>query len=148
VASATAPAPRLAPLHDWFKSTIVRMWAAEILTIRRVASPLLDLGSWVHATVEMYGTITDDAVCFVEGDNFSLHLLILLLLEVATVTAGPTATTLFTQDAVQLATLIALLVIFEEMSHHFFRFFLNPPKRPFFLGCVMWITRIASFAKP
>jgi len=96
----------------------------------------------------MYGTVTDDAVCFVEGDNFSVHLLILLLLEVATVTAGPTATTLFTQDAVQFATLIALLVIFEEMRHHFFRFRLNPPKWPFFFGCVMWITRIASFAKP
>jgi len=147
VASATAPAPRLATLYDRFKSTIVRMWAAEILTIRRVASPLLNLGIWVHTTVEMYWTVTDDPVGFVEVDNFSMHLLILLLL-VATVTAGPTATTLFTQDAVQLATLIALLVIFEEMSHHFFRFFLNPPKRPFFFGCVMWITRIASFAKP
>jgi len=124
-------------LHDRLKSTIVRMWSAKILTVRRVASPLLDLGSWIHTAVEMYGTVTNDAVCFVEGDNFSVHLLILLLLEVATVTAGPTATTLFTQDAVQLATLIALLVIFEEMCHHFFRFFLKPPKRPFFLGCVM-----------
>jgi hypothetical protein len=75
-------------------------------------------------------------------------ILLSFFLEVATVTTGPTATTLFTQDAVQLAALIALLVIFEEVSHHFFLFFLNPPKRPFFLGCVMWITRIASFAKP
>jgi len=76
----------------------------------------------------MNRTVTDDAILFVEGDNFSMHLLILLLLEVATVTAGPTATTLFTQDAVELATLIALLVILEEMSHHFLRRFLKPPK--------------------
>jgi len=135
-------------LHDWFKSAIVWMQTAEIFTVRRVASPLLDLGRWIQATVDMNRPITNHSVLFVEGDNFSMHLLILLLLEVATVTASPTATTLFTQDAVQLTTLVALLVILEEMSHHFFRFFLNPPKRPFFRGCVMWITRIASFAKP
>jgi hypothetical protein len=135
-------------LHDWFNSTIVWVWAAEIFTVRRVASPLLDLGSWIHATVDMNGTVTNDAVCFVEGDNFTLHLLLSFFLEVATVTAGPTATTLFTQDAVQLAALVALLVIFEEVSHHFLCRFRNPPKRPFFFGCVMWMTRIASLAKP
>jgi len=124
------------------------MQAAEVLTVRRVASPLLDLGRWIQTTVEMYRSVTDDSVGFVERDNFTMHLLILLLLEVATVTAGPTATTLFAEYAVQLAALIALFILFAEKRHHFLCFFLKPPKRPFFFGCVMWITRIASFAKP
>ena len=49
------------------------MRAAEIFTVRRVASPLLDLGSWIHATVDMNGPITNDPVGFVEGDNFTFH---------------------------------------------------------------------------
>jgi hypothetical protein len=45
------------------------MRAVEIFTVRRVASPLLDLGRWVQATVDMNGPITDDSIVLVEGDN-------------------------------------------------------------------------------
>src|SRR5258708_18923756 len=78
VASEMAPAAGLTPVHGWFNSSIVRMWAGEIFTVRRVASPLLDLGSWIHATVEMSGTITNDSVGLVESDNFTFHSPLLL----------------------------------------------------------------------
>jgi hypothetical protein len=56
-------------LHDWFRSTIDWMRAAEIFTVRRVASPLRDLGSCIQIAVDMNGPITDDSIVLVEGDN-------------------------------------------------------------------------------
>ena len=36
----------------------------------------------------------------------------------------------------------------EKTGFHLRFRFLKPPNFPFFFGCVMWITRIASLAKP
>src|SRR5260370_25990076 len=99
--------------------------------------------------VNMLWPSPHDSIGFIERDCFSSHLTILfLLIRVATVTTRSTAAALFTDHAVQLAAPLALFAFGEFDEHYFLRLFLNPPKWPFFLGCVRWITRIASFAKP
>ena len=121
------------------------MRSAEIFTVRRVASPLLDLGSWVHATVDMNGPITNDSVILVDCDNFTVHLLLSFFLVFrATVTTFFAAIAVRT-DQTSFAALVANVV--HDFSH-FLRRFLKPPNLAFFFGCVMWMTRMASFANP
>src|SRR5258708_20491721 len=49
---------------------------------------------------------------------------------------------------VALTAVSAELVAAHWTEFHFRRFLLNPPKRPFFFGCVRWMHFIANFANP
>src|SRR5260370_24546100 len=64
------------------------------------------------------------------------------------VTAVSTGATLFADHVGCVPTLNALFCVFVlDQVHYFFLLFLKPPKCPFFFGCVMWMTFIASRAK-
>jgi hypothetical protein len=45
------------------------MRAAEILTIRTVAGPLLDLGTRIEIPMDVLGSSSNDAIGLIERDN-------------------------------------------------------------------------------
>ncbi len=96
--------------------------------------------------MEMLRACSHDSIGFIECNDFSSHSFISVLL--FAVTASPTATTVVADIPWNFATSLALcsIVVFDECQR--FLLFLKPPKRTFFFGCVMWMTFIASRAKP
>jgi len=55
------------------------MRPAEILTIRAVAGPFFDFRPRIRIVVDVFRSTTNDTIGVIKGDNFTTHLLILLL---------------------------------------------------------------------
>ena len=74
MALAVTTSPRFTSLYDRFRSTVIRMRCrrnGDILTIRRVAGPLMDLA--VRVPVDVERSIAINAVVSVELYFYPLH---------------------------------------------------------------------------
>src|SRR5260370_22485618 len=110
----------------------------EIFTIRRVTSPFFDLGRGLFITVEMLWPTSNDAIRFIESNDFTFH------------SSSPSSSSRSpqSQQSTQQSQSSQTTAICPHSPHapcssfsvcigYFLDLFLKPPKRPFFFGWVI-----------